>query len=155
MTALKDITLRIWDDAGSDPEATEVESGTDYEATARRIWGEPDYGGGDYRVTVRWEVIDDDGSTIAEGRFVLEGQRPEPACPSGDEHDWTSEFEGGSTENPGVWSTGGTSMVFVSHCRNCGIKRRESTTGAQYNPGDCDTTEYGDPDPEWVAEHIG
>src|SRR5262245_61541092 len=29
---------------------------------------------------------------------------------SPDDHDWTAEGDGGCDENPGVWSTGGTSL---------------------------------------------
>lgn len=68
-----------------------------------------------------------------------------------DDHDWTSEGEGGCTENPGVWSTGGTSMSFASHCRTCGLHRKEMTCGSQRNPGDHDTTKYTFPD-SWCEE---
>lgn len=61
---------------------------------------------------------------------------------SPDDHDWTSEGEGGCSENPGVWSTGGTSMRFATHCRVCGLKRVQCTTGSQRNPGEHDTVEY-------------
>jgi len=67
------------------------------------------------------------------------------------DHDWTSEGEGGCTENPGVWSTGGTSLVFHTHCRTCGLKRVERSTGSQRNPGEHDTVEYTQPD-SWCAE---
>ena len=61
-----------------------------------------------------------------------------------EDHHWESstEVEGGLDENPGVWSTGGTSMMFESHCSRCGLRRRERWTGPQHNPGDHDTTEY-------------
>lgn len=75
----------------------------------------------------------------------------EPACPEADEHDWSSEHEGGCDDNPGVWSLGGTAMKFRSHCLACGMSRTERTTGPQRNPGDSDTVVYGDPDPDWVA----
>jgi len=76
---------------------------------------------------------------------------PEPECEEAEEHDWTSEGEGGLNDNPGVWSTGGTSMMFSTHCRHCGMRRTECTTGSQYDPGDCDTTEY-EPALDWCAE---
>lgn len=79
---------------------------------------------------------------------------PEPDCVDGEEHDWTPEYEDGCRENPGVWSTGGTSMTFVCHCRHCGMERTQHTTGSQCNPGEHDTTTYGDQDPEWVSTHI-
>jgi hypothetical protein len=62
------------------------------------------------------------------------------------DHDWTSEGEGGLKENPGVWSTGGTSMRFASHCRTCGLHRTHHHTGSQRNPGEHDTTRYEFPD---------
>lgn len=68
-----------------------------------------------------------------------------------DDHDWTSEGEGGCDSNPGVWSTGGTSFHFASHCRTCGLHRTEYTCGSQRNPGDHDRTEYEMPD-SWCAE---
>lgn len=67
------------------------------------------------------------------------------------DHDWTSEGEGGCTENPGVWSTGGTSMVFKSHCRTCGLRKTEHHTGSQRNPGEHDTVEYEQPD-SWCED---
>lgn len=70
---------------------------------------------------------------------------------SPDDHDWTSQGEGGCDENPGVWSTGGTSMLFASHCRICGLHRREHWCGSQRNPGEHDTTEYEMP-PSWCAD---
>lgn len=71
----------------------------------------------------------------------------DPDC----DHDWTSEGEGGCDQNPGVWSTGGTSMSFASHCRTCGLHRTEYHCGGQRNPGEHDTVEYSQPS-EWCAE---
>lgn len=62
----------------------------------------------------------------------------DPEC----EHSWTSEGEGGCDENPGVWSTGGTSLVVRRHCRHCGLRRTEHITGVQRNPGETDTVTY-------------
>jgi hypothetical protein len=59
-----------------------------------------------------------------------------------DDHTWTSEDEGGCDENPGVWSLGGTAMVYRSHCRCCGLTREESDPGSQRNPGDGVTYTY-------------
>lgn len=74
-------------------------------------------------------------------------------CCGGDpaDHDWTAEGEGGCRENPGVWSTGGTSMSFATHCRACGLHRNEYTCGSQRNPGEHDTVSYEMPD-RWCAE---
>ncbi len=57
---------------------------------------------------------------------------------SPDDHDWTSEGEGGLVENPGVWSLGGTKMLFRAHCRVCGLRREEVHSGSQRNPGDAE-----------------
>ena len=59
-----------------------------------------------------------------------------------EDHDWTSEGEGGCDQNPGVWSAGGTAMVFASHCRDCGLRRSEYHCGSQRNPGQHDRVEY-------------
>lgn len=59
-----------------------------------------------------------------------------------DDHDWTSEGEGGCDRNPGAWSDGGTALVITAHCRCCGLHRKVRTTGSQRNPGDHDTVEY-------------
>jgi hypothetical protein len=147
------VTVRAWDDGSS--ETVECDLGDDYDAVAEELWDGADYGDGDYRVTVYWEATDSDGDEVDSGSFDVVGHAEEPQCPEADEHDWTSEYEGGCTENPGVWSTGGTSMVFRSHCRHCGMERVERHTGSQRNPGECDTTTYGEPDSEWVKENIG
>src|SRR5690606_24674413 len=68
-----------------------------------------------------------------------------------DDHDWTSEGEGGCDQNPGVWSTGGTSMTFCTHCRRCGLMRREVVYGSQRNPGQADTVSYEMADDEMIA----
>jgi hypothetical protein len=146
------VVIRAWDDGSS--EETTCDHGDNYAAAAEELWNGADYGDGDYRVTVSWEATDAAGMEIDSGSFVLEGHTTEPECPEADEHDWTAEFEGGCRENPGVWSTGGTSMLFTCRCRCCGMERRTHTTGPQRNPGECDTTTYSEPDAEWVAEHI-
>jgi hypothetical protein len=67
------------------------------------------------------------------------------------DHEWTSEGEGGCDSNPGVWSCGGTTMKFASHCRHCGLHRVEIHHGSQRNPDDHDTVTYTQPD-EWCGE---
>lgn len=79
----------------------------------------------------------------------------EPECLVATEHDWSSVHEGGCTENPGVWSTGGTSMLFRSHCLCCGMSRVRRSTGSRRDPGESDTVKYGEPDAGWLAEHVG
>ena len=83
----------------------------------------------------------------AEKLMARAGADPECA------HDWTSEGEGGCDDNPGVWSTRGTSMSFVSHCRQCGLIRKEFTTGSQRNPGEHDTVSYEMPDDEQIERY--
>jgi len=105
-----------------------------------------------------WYIIsDEDGDELDRGSVTVEIEPDHDALISaagGDtecDHDWTSEGEGGCDQNPGVWSTGGTSMTFCSHCRLCGLHRTEHTTGSQRNPGEHDTVEYHQPD-NWCAE---
>jgi len=59
-------------------------------------------------------------------------------------HEWVStiEVDGGCKENPGVFSGGGTKMVYKSHCFDCGLKRTRIDLGFQKNPGEHDTVEY-------------
>ena len=59
-----------------------------------------------------------------------------------DDHEWAADGEGGCDENPGVWSTGGTSLAVRRHCRRCGLQRHESYAGPQRNPGEHDTVAY-------------
>lgn len=63
-----------------------------------------------------------------------------PEC----KHYWIStiEIEGGCKENPGYWSTGGTTTVQVSHCLKCNVSKKETKFGAQRNPGQMDLVEY-------------
>ncbi len=70
-----------------------------------------------------------------------------------DDHDWTAEGEGGLDENPGVWSSGGTTITTQAHCRKCGLHRTVKTTGSQRNPGEHDTVEYELLDDEAIGEH--
>lgn len=65
---------------------------------------------------------------------------------SADDHDWSSEGEGGLEDNPGVWSTGGTSLLTREHCTRCGLHRESHYLGSQRNPGEADTVEY------WLGE---
>ena len=95
--------------------------------------------------------IEPDHERLVREAVRLAGARDRSCGNDPDEHDWTSEGEGGCDENPGVWSTGGTSMLFVSHCRTCGLRRREKTCGSQRNPGESDRVEYEMPE-EWEAE---
>jgi hypothetical protein len=99
-------------------------------------------------VGVRWTLYGDDGDEIRSGSHTTEIEPDHDSlirAAGGDtdcDHDWTSEGEGGCAENPGVWSTGGTSLVIRDHCRHCGLERTEHVTGSQRNPGEHDYYTY-------------
>ena len=120
-----------------------------------------DWGPHGASVEIRWAIEDSDGNEIDYGCRTVEIEPDHTslireACWDGyqlagcgtdpDDHDWTSDGEGGCSQNPGVWLTGGTSMLFRSHCRTCGLIREKSTTGSQRNPGDHDTVSYEMPE---------
>ena len=105
-----------------------------------------------------WYTLSDDDYTFPRERVTVEIPANEealmrqaganPDC----EHEFTHEGEGGCKENPGVWSIGGTAFSFRSHCRHCGLVRREISVGAQRNPGEHDTVTFELPDEEWTPE---
>lgn len=104
---------------------------------------------GNWKITVDGEEITEDVDVVIEPnhdsliRDSLSQHELESICGTDpDDHDWTSEGDGGLKENPGVWSTGGTSIIFHSHCRKCGLHRVLNTTGSQKNPGEHDTVTY-------------
>jgi hypothetical protein len=69
-----------------------------------------------------------------------------------DDHTWTGEGHGGCSENPGVWSTGGTGISISEHCEVCGLVRHTHLRGSNRNPGESDTVSYRAPtDEELVA----
>lgn len=102
-------------------------------------------------ISVNW-TLKKDGEEIDDGWYTVDIEPNEKAlieAAGGNincNHDWTAEGEGGCTENPGVWSTGGTSMSFATHCRKCGLHRTEYITGSQHNPGEHDTVAFQQPD---------
>lgn len=63
-------------------------------------------------------------------------------------HEWTSEGMGGCTENPGVWSLGGTAFKISSRCKRCGLRKDEHLCGSQRNPDEHDTVHYFLPEGE-------
>lgn len=159
-------TLTLRDDSGS----TEAIEFVGEEPTSGQIsdaceeWvSDGDWGDDGASVDVGWTVTDEDGDEVDSGWEAVEveanhevlisaADRDDRGCGSDpDDHDWTSEGEGGCSENPGVWSTGGTSMVFYSHCRKCGLHRVEGHAGSQRNPGEHDTVEYTMPE-SWCVE---
>lgn len=116
-----------------------------------------DWGDDGAAIKISW-TLELDGDEIDGGRYTVEIEPNHPvlianACRDSrscgddpDNHDWTAEGEGGCTENPGVWATGGTSMSFATHCRTCGLHRTQYRTGSQRNPGEHDTVVYEMPD---------
>lgn len=104
-----------------------------------------------------FELFDEDDQILEEGDTTVEIEPNHEALikkagGSNDcEHDWTSQGEGGCTQNPGCWSTGGTSMVFKAHCKECGLHRTEHWCGSQRNPGEHDTFVYEQPE-RWCVD---
>jgi hypothetical protein len=159
---MSEYTLECWDDSGGNeehhfeerPTAEEIRDACeDYVLTGD--WGEEGAS-----IDVYWRILDPDGEEIDYGTETVEvepdheslikaavGRYDDDCCGfSPDDHDWTSEGEGGCTENPGVWSHGGTMMSFASHCRECGLRRYEVRLGSQRNPGEHDTVKYEMPE---------
>lgn len=139
-------------EAASIEDASEMAEGMTREWIDNGEWG--DEGA---LVDAWWRIEDEDGETLGEGdveveiepnhRALIRDAGGDPDC----DHDWTSEGEGGLDENPGVWSSGGTTFVFTCHCRTCGLHRTKTDYGSQRNPGQHDTVEYHQPD-HWCAE---
>lgn len=103
------------------------------------------------RESITVEIEPDHSHLIKQAVKAAGYDAKERSCGNNpDDHDWTSEGEGGLKENPGVWSTGGTSLLTKDHCCRCGLHRTQKITGSQRNPGEHDRTEYEMPD-EWTA----
>lgn len=126
---------------------------------AESSWQGGDWGEGKAIIEVCVTEIDDCDDEAGEVKYVSVevGEDPDmPDCNSDDGHDWQSPLEcvGGIDSNPGVWSIGGTAMVFRTCCSRCGLYRQETAYGAQRNPGQCDQVEYPPADEDslaWVA----
>jgi hypothetical protein len=80
----------------------------------------------------------------------------EPGCADGLAHRWTAKGEGGCSQNPGVWSLGGTTYQFSRHCCYCGARRVEIRHGWQRNPDECDSIRYegGERDEVAIADAL-
>lgn len=152
--------IHLHDDGGADhsTEIDDLPDDDDCESEARDWVTRGDWGSDGAVVDVSWSVIDDlgqDADIDGSCRVNVEPDHDDLIRAAGGdtdcEHDWTSDGEGGCTENPGVWSVGGTAMIFKTHCRECGLHRTERHTGPQRNPGEHDTVEYEQPD-SWRAE---
>lgn len=154
-------TLEMSDDGGSS-ETVEFEELPDADdiAAACQEWAEGgEWDNGGVRVSVRWTLTDDAVDQEVDGGwedvYIPPDHEALIRAAGGDNdcrHDWTGEGEGGLAENPGVWSTGGTGMLFHRHCTRCGLLRKYHAVGPQHKPGECDTVEYEQPD-YWCVEH--
>ena len=171
-------TVQMRDDGGATHSATvEVTAGTEaaQDAEAQRLaeqaardWARDGDWGNDGAVVTVWYTLEDDDSEWAEEYVEVEiepdhsaliraadGRPQRESCGDDpDDHAWTGDGEGGVSENPGVWSTGGTSMVIHTHCRRCGLHRTERTTGAQRNPDEHDTVSYRWLDQDEIDRHV-
>ena len=163
----------VQDDApwvARDESATEVEYAHDEYTTAEEVasayvndgdWGDDLSGCVDvsvWRVGLDsdgddWPVEDGGGSVdlahVLDHGPAIRSVMGDAGCgDSPDDHEWTSEGEGGSAANPGVWSVGGTGLSVSSHCRVCGLRREEYFPGSQRDPGEGDEVRYLAPDEE-------
>lgn len=142
-------TLEMRDDCSNESVEFETRPTAKEIRKACREWAAGgDWGDEGALIDVRWELLDGDGDEVDSGCVEVEIEPDHDAliaAAGGDvecEHEWTAEGEGGCDENPGVWSTGGTSMTFATHCTKCGLHRVEHHTGSQRNPGEHDTVTY-------------
>lgn len=168
MTNTKTYYVEMREECGGDKtieiEATTLEEACKIAKAKLKDWVRGgDYGNDGASVNAYFVITDDEGGELDNGSVTVEIEPGhevliEKECHGHeycgndpDDHDWTSEGEGGCDQNPGVWSTGGTSMTFASHCRTCGLHRTEYSTGSQRNPGEHDTVEYEMPE-TWCEE---
>lgn len=114
---------------------------------------EGDYGINGAVVRASWVLVSEEGEELDHDELMVDLDPDHDALireADGDAdcaHEWKSTYtvEGGCRENPGVWSTGGTRMVYKSHCIHCGLQRTDRRPGSQRNPGECDTVVYHQP----------
>lgn len=127
----EELSATTWDEAIEGAEAI-LEHGE---------WGQHDH---DFRgccptanveYIVRGEVVESRGVKV-------EIQPVEPGCDESDAHDWRANPDDGCSENPGVWSRGGTAIAITEYCLHCGMRCEQHLTGIQRNPGESDTTTY-------------
>lgn len=154
-----EIDIELSDGSASDTVTVEVESMDGIQSAAEeaaRDWVDGgDWGSDGASVSVRWSVTIDgeemsgcvDVEVEADHGSLIRDVGHEDSCGDDpDDHDWTSEGEGGCDSNPGVWSLGGTTVRITSHCRTCGLRRCVTRHGSQRNPGQVDTTTYSRPE---------
>jgi hypothetical protein len=84
-------------------------------------------------------LLNDEGEPISAA--------PRCTTPTGRHHRW--QRTGGLRENPGVWSVGGTALVFAEVCPRCLCERRIYRPGVQERRrGEQARTTY---EPAWVT----
>lgn len=143
-------TLSMRDDGGSvyDVEFDDMPTQAEIRDAATDWVQGGEWGEDGAAVDVSYEILDASGDVVDNDFLTVDVEPNHDAlirAAGGDvncDHDWTAEGEGGLDENPGVWATGGTSMVFRRHCRHCGLIRTERSCGSQRNPGEHDTFTY-------------
>lgn len=173
MTTSRQYLLQLRDDAGCTHDVaieaksneTAIKKANDIAQTEADDWcSDGEWGDDGASVDVWWKLTDAEENEIDNSSLTVEiepchdslisAATDEDICgDSPDDHDWTAEGEGGCTENPGVWSTGGTSMRFQTHCRKCGLHRTEYSTGSQRNLGEHDTVKYRMLDENEIDRH--
>lgn len=149
MVVVKKATTFIYHEDGGHQETIEgVTTMAEALERAEEMCKDGEWGNEGALINVWVEEIDEDGEQIDRDdiEVSIEPDHEEMIRRAGGdtdcEHEWTSEGEGGCTENPGVWSLGGTTMLFKSHCEKCGLKREEVHHGSQRNPGQADKVTY-------------
>lgn len=147
---------RIYDDGGDWYDAPDEEYASIADArAAAEAYIDDQVQDGDYgqdegmtSVTISYEITSDDDEYDEIYRYEASLAVDEDALiaqAGGDadcDHEWTSQGEGGCDQNPGVWSVGGTTMLYREHCARCCIVRETTHVGPQRNPGDRDTVRY-------------
>lgn len=143
--------LSMIDEGGSD-DIVEIESLDEVESEIHDWVNQGEWNNQFVCIRVSWEVTDEQDELVAcdttfvdvevDHDILIKEAGGDVNC----EHEWSSEGEGGCKENPGVWSVGGTAMLFMSHCIHCGLKRKEHWLGSQRNPGENNSVEYSLPD---------
>ena len=114
-----------------------------------------DWGNDGGTVSVSWRLLDAEGELVHAGTQKVElpidesdrireavGDSSLVCGRDPDDHQWSSEGEGGCDENPGVFGGAGGRLSTREHCSRCGLKRRHEYVGPQPNPGEVDQVYY-------------
>lgn len=147
------MNLEMADDEGGEITEVEIQSKDEILDECRDLAHSLDNDPRGARVCISWDLFDDDGEPLGHGREIIDVDADHDALieeAGGDtscQHQWSAEGEGGCDDNPGVWSTGGTGIVYREHCTKCWLHKTEYHTGSQYNYGEADTVEYEQGEP--------